>query len=1098
MTLTRWNTVPMMLVIAMTSVFLLGCNEKKNADTKVSGVVIDGPVIAGDVMALNKDGIVIGETTIGQDAVYGFTARAKGREFPLILRVENGTNLVTGTAPEFPLEAVIVSPGASSVLNITPFSTLVTQVSSRLPGGHTNENLSTATTIVADNLGFGLSLGGNDNPSITAINKDNIATFTRSSEALTESIRRSRDALMVSGSNLSANDIVESIAADLIDGKLDGRGAGKADPKVSAATSVAAAQVLIETMTDGLKVNKVRATDAMDMAVQQVMSGDTTIPSTAELPIPKKMLVQAEKSVGLARALDNNPTLDTLANRLSGLREGLNPQEIEAMLPVGSDIALADALNATVMSSETEIRTALDSTSGGEPAPEPTPEPEPNPEPEPQNTAPVISGQPSNQADVGTVYRFQASASDSDGDSLRFLIANKPNWATFNTSNGTLSGTPSTAGEFTGIRISVTDEEATASLPSFSITVNPAPPPPPEPNNAPSISGSPATQVSAGQNYSFRPNAQDADGDDLVFSIANKPNWASFTASNGRLSGTPTNADAGDYANIVISVSDDETSASLAAFTLTVESVVEPPVEPPVTQILLHYDGDTNDKHDIASLPVAALLIDKAELNAVTTIAYNNNILGGSNSSQINAMRNSAAFAASLGINTVDYEAGTTAAVASIAAIFNSGNPVIAIEGGPMEAVYRALSQTDTDKLGNITLISHSDSNEQYASNGTHTWADLQAAYPAVSFVDIKDQNAGFNSEDWEWLDRAVDPVNQAARAAMLNADEKLNDASDAGMVYWYLTSNDGGTPADAQNYLGAEVTPPVVTPTASFEFSYNAGFTNPQSLDGATLTNPAYLFVNPGNEIDSVTFSNGRTEGAAPFEWMPFANGQSQTADFANGSYTVSAVVTFNGGETTTIDASFVVDQDIVEPPPPENQAPVISGSPAGQITAGTAYSFTPTASDPDGGSLSFTVSGLPSWASFNNTTGRLSGSPSVNDVGSYGDIVITVSDGQDSTSLPAFSIQVVGTATASLTASWQPPTSNADGSTLTDLAGYKLYYGTQSGVYPNVVDIDNAGITTYVVDGLSPGTYYFTITAVDNAGNESAFASEASRGIP
>ncbi len=1092
MTLMRWNTVPMMLVLVSTSVFLLGCNEKKNADTKVSGMVIDGPVVSGDVVARNSDGVVIGQTTIGQDAVYGFTARPKGREFPLTLRVENGTNLVTGSAPEFPLEAVIASPSASPVLNITPFSTLVSRIASRLPGGLKTENINAATAIVAENLGFGLSLGATGDPSTTAVQNGNIAAFTRSSEALTESIRRSRDALMVSGSNFSADEIMDSIAADLADGELDGRGAGKADPKISAATSVAAAQVLIEVMTDGLKVNQVKATNAMDAAVQQVMNGDTTIPSTGDLPVPKKMLAQAEKSVGLARAIKNSPTLDTLANRLSGLRDGLTPQEIDPMLPVDSDLALADALNSTVISSEAEILTALDNTSGGEPAPEPEPEPQPD------NVAPAISGKPATEADVGVSYRFQASATDADGDTLRFLIANKPNWATFNTGNGTLTGTPSSAGEFTGIQVSVTDEQATASLPTFSITVNAAPPPPPEPNKAPSISGSPATQVSAGQNYSFRPSAQDPDGDDLVFSIANKPNWASFSTSSGRLSGTPTNANAGDYANIVISVSDGEASTSLPAFTLAVESVIEPPVEPPVTQILLHYDGDTNDKHDIASLPVAALLIDKAELNAVTTIAYNNNLLGGSNSSQINAMRNSAAFAASLGINTVDYEAGTTAAVASVAAIFNSGNPVIAIEGGPMEAVYRALGQTDADKLGNITLISHSDANEQFASNGTHTWADLQATYPAVSFVDLKDQNVGFNNEAWEWLDRAVDPVNQSARAAMLNADEKLNDASDAGMVYWYLTGNEDGTPADAQNYLGAEVTAPVTTPTASFRFSYNAGFTNAQGLNGATLTEPAYLFVDPGNEIDSVTFSNGRTEGAAPFEWMPFKNGQSQTADFANGSYTVSAVVTFNGGETTTINASFVVDQDIVEPPPPVNQPPVISGSPAGQITAGTAYSFTPSASDPDGDNLSFTVNNLPSWATFNSATGRISGTPGTNDVGSYGGIVITVTDSEDSASLPAFSIQVVGTATASLTASWQAPTNNADGSTLTDLAGYKLYYGTESGVYPNVVDINNPGISTYVVDGLSPGTYYFTITAVDNVGNESAFAIEASRSIP
>ena len=73
-----------------------------------------------------------------------------------------------------------------------------------------------------------------------------------------------------------------------------------------------------------------------------------------------------------------------------------------------------------------------------------------------------------------------------------------------------------------------------------------------------------------GNAYSFRPNAADADGDTLTFSVANKPGWANFNTSTGRLNGTPSAADVGTYANITITVSDGTADASLAAFSIQV------------------------------------------------------------------------------------------------------------------------------------------------------------------------------------------------------------------------------------------------------------------------------------------------------------------------------------------------------------------------------------------------------------------------------------------------------------------------------------------------------------------------------------------------
>ena len=76
------------------------------------------------------------------------------------------------------------------------------------------------------------------------------------------------------------------------------------------------------------------------------------------------------------------------------------------------------------------------------------------------------------------------------------------------------------------------------------------------------------------------------------------------------------------------------------------------------------------------------------------------------------------------------------------------------------------------------------------------------------------------------------------------------------------------------------------------------------------------------------------------------------------------------------------------------------------------------------------------------------------------------------------------------SLMLSWTAPTTNEDGSSLDDLAGYKLYYGTQPGQYSQVITVGD--YTAAEIGGLGPGTYYLTVTAYDIYGNESDFSNE------
>jgi hypothetical protein len=366
----------------------------------------------------------------------------------------------------------------------------------------------------------------------------------------------------------------------------------------------------------------------------------------------------------------------------------------------------------------------------------------------PTNSPPVISGTPPTSASVGVQYAFTPTATDPNGNTLTYSITNRPSWATFSSTTGRLAGTPTSAniGTYSNITIRVSDGQATAQLPAFSIAVTNVA------NRPPTISGTPPSAVTVGTAYSFQPTASDPDGNPLTFSITNRPAWATFSTTTGRLQGTPTSSNVGTYSNITVRVSDGTASASLPAFSIVVNNTA---------------------------------------------------------------------------------------------------------------------------------------------------------------------------------------------------------------------------------------------------------------------------------------------------------------------------------------------------------NRAPVISGSPATSIVQGNAYSFQPTASDPDGNALTYSITNAPSWATFSTTTGRLQGTPGAGQVGTYSNIVIRVSDGTASASLPAFAITVLAVANGSATLSWTPPTTNTDGSALTNLAGYRVRWGPAAGNYTNSVTLNNAGLTSYVLGNLAPGTYYFVVTALSSTGAESQFSNVASKTI-
>ena len=175
-------------------------------------------------------------------------------------------------------------------------------------------------------------------------------------------------------------------------------------------------------------------------------------------------------------------------------------------------------------------------------------------------------------------------------------------------------------------------------------------------------------------------------------------------------------------------------------------------------------------------------------------------------------------------------------------------------------------------------------------------------------------------------------------------------------------------------------------------------------------------------------------------------------------------------------------------------NTPPQISGTPSASAVVGQVYDFIPDASDAENDTLTFLIAGMPPWASFDQLTGQLTGNPEPMHVGVYDNILISVSDGDLMTALPAFSITVTAAATGSVTLTWTPPTTNTDGSPLQDLVAYKFYYGLSEGNYPNEIRVDNPGLTSYVIDNLAPNTYFFVTSVINSNQVESGFSNVSS----
>jgi len=555
-------------------------------------------------------------------------------------------------------------------------------------------------------------------------------------------------------------------------------------------------------------------------------------------------------------------------------------------------------------------------------------------------------------------------------------------------------------------------------------------------NAAPEISGTPASIAAVGERYTFEPAATDADGDVLTFRIANRPGWATFSASSGKLTGMPPASAAARYEDIQVSVTDGTSTVALPAFNIAIEGATEPNAAPaisgtPETRVVAGHayafepqasdtDGDSLT-FSVSGLPDWLQFdVDSGRLHGTPSSneagTYRDIVIGVTDGTETTSLPGF----------SIEVTTGATNPPTNTAPTI-SGVPARTVVAGKSYRFLPAAADVDGQTL-TFTITG------KPAWSSFNTATGLLSGTPSVTQVGV--------------YDGITVTVSDGTATAVLSA-----------FSITVLPANTAPTISGSPSRS--------VTADTAYTFQPTASDPDDQALTFRITNKPAWATFSAANGGLSGTPTSARA-----------------------GTYSNISITVTDGIAQATL-GPFSIEVIAA------NRAPVLSGSPPTSVTAGVAYDFRPSAQDLDGDALTYSISGKPAWASFSSTTGRLYGTPDATDVGAFSGVTITVSDGELEDLLGPFTITVKDTPTGSATLHWSAPETNEDGTPLTDLRGYRVYYGQQQSNLASRLDIPDAGITSTTVEELPPATWYFSVRAYAADGTESAPSNIVSKTI-
>jgi uncharacterized protein YkwD/PKD repeat protein len=596
-----------------------------------------------------------------------------------------------------------------------------------------------------------------------------------------------------------------------------------------------------------------------------------------------------------------------------------------------------------------------------------------------QNQAPELTSVGPKTITGGSPLSFTISASDPDGDSLTYSASGLPSGANFNPSTRSFSWTPSVtqAGTYQ-VTFRVSDGSLTDSE-TVTITVSSL-------NQAPILSTIGSKSVAEESVLSFTISATDSDSGSLTYSATGLPSGASFNSNTRTFSWTPSSTQSGSY-QVTFRVSDGSLTDS-ETVTITVSSTNRAPVfnNPMSSQTvaegsLLTFtvnaadpDGDALTYRAV-SLPSGATFVPATRIFSWTP-TYSQ------------AGSYTANFSVTDGSLT-DYEAVTiTVTNVNQAPILNSIGAKTVSEGSLLSFT---LSATDPD--GN-TLT--------YSAGGVPTGASFNANTRTFSWTPTTTQSGSY---------QVTFTVTDGSLADSENVAITVSDTAPAPSV-----TGDDEIDADEQNlynlineYRAANGKQTLVLSTKLTVAAASWSRTMATENNMYHASNWATRIRNTGYSASTALGENVYMGtgyyGGSSYVFSGWRNSAGHNANMLSDSFRAIGVGKAYNPSTNayywTIDLGGLNDGDnILEPSgtpaptPVPNRAPVLSTVGSRNVAEGSLLSFTVSATDSDGDSLTYSATGLPTGASFNANTRTFSWTPSSTQAGSY-QVTFRVTDG-------------------------------------------------------------------------------------------------------
>ena len=425
----------------------------------------------------------------------------------------------------------------------------------------------------------------------------------------------------------------------------------------------------------------------------------------------------------------------------------------------------------------------------------------------------------------------------------------------------------------------------------------------------------------------------------------------------------------------------------------------------------------------------------------------------------------------------------TVTAPPDLALSVASGSNILATESSIATFLSSATAQDDVDNDGTLT---------NSVTNNAPGSFSVGVTIVTFSVTDVAG-NTGTASAVIAISDAGAPTVTPPPDLALSVASGSSILATDEPLIATFLSS------ATAQDDIDLSV--PVINNAPG---SYPVGVTtvtfSATDSSGNTGVATAVVTVNdtgmPALSLAAnivVNIASGNSVAITDPQIVSFLAGATATDD-VDGSLTVTndapavlpigvTTVTFSATDAAgnSVSATAVVTVTVTAPPP------------------ALSFSASPTTIDQNG---STTLAWDSSDATGCTASGDWSGSKAVSGSQLVSGLVIDsqfslVCNGPGGSVNDTVNVSVVLNSTGTALMSWTPPTENQDNTPLTDLAGYRIYYGVSSGNYSDSIVIDNPGLTSYLIENLASATWYFSMTAVNSRDIESVNSAEVSKSI-